>query len=128
MAGNTFPIVGAFYRPPAKALIEALAVGTPLMLLAEPENEFDKNAVAVWLKSSDIPEASKEKLEESLPPFGFDMEKITAQDSWHLGYIPKEMAAMLRSSGAVGTEEPVNVTFSTSTTGAPRVRFEEAPF
>ena len=47
MPMNTFPIVGAYYHPPAKALIDALAVDTPLLLIAEPDNAYDPNAIAV---------------------------------------------------------------------------------
>jgi hypothetical protein len=128
MPQNTFPIVGMFYRPPAKALIDALAVGTPLLLIAEPENNFDPNAVAVWLHSKDIPEASYTALEETLPPFGWTLEKVLEEEEHHLGYIPKEMAAQLKACGAVKDGEAVEVTFSTSASGAPRVKFAEAPY
>jgi hypothetical protein len=125
MATNTLPIVGAFHHPPAKALIEALPIGTPLTLIAEPDNAFDVNAIMVWLKSTDIPEAAYPMLEESLPAFGHSLDTVTNQESWHIGYIPKEMAAKLRAQGVA--EQPLEVSFSTSTNGAPRVRSEE-PF
>ena len=34
----TLPIVGAFYRPPAEAILKVLPVGAKLSLFAEPEN------------------------------------------------------------------------------------------
>lgn len=128
MSTNTFPIVGMKFRPPALALVDALAVGTPLLLVAEPENAYDPNAIAVWLYAKDIPEGAKVKLEEDLPRFGTDLDTVMAAEQHHLGYIPKEMAAQLKECGAVTNDEPVSVTFSTSSTGAPRVRFEQSPF
>lgn len=130
MATNTLPIVGSFYGPqrgsPSKALIAALSVGTPLFLIAEPENPADPNAVAVYVESAQIPVAGHPLLEEALPEFGFTVEQILDQDAWHLGYVPKEMAAKLKAQGVVG-DEPFPVTFSTSANGAPRVRAVE-PF
>jgi HIRAN domain len=126
MSTNTLPIVGMFYRPPAKALIDALTIGTPLFLLAEPDNQYDPNAVAVYLESHNIPENAIDALEESLPSFGFSWDSIIAQDQWHLGYIPKDFAAQLRASETVVPNKPVDVTFAVNASGAPRVRFAEA--
>jgi hypothetical protein len=125
---NTFPIVGMYYRPPAKALVETLAIGTPLCLIAEPDNAYDPNAIAVWLSSADLTKEAQEKLELTLPEYGYTLESLLAEEAWHLGYIPKEMAKKLREVEAVGPEEPVEVTFSLSAGGAPRVRFTEAPY
>jgi hypothetical protein len=111
-----------FYRPPAKALLDVLPVGAPLMLLAEPTNENDPNAIAVWLDAEAIPEAAYEKLSDLLIAYGFDLENVLAQKSWHVGYIPRDLAAALRAEGTVPSDEPVNVTFSVSPSGAPRVR------
>jgi hypothetical protein len=124
MPTNTLPIVGAFYRPPAKALIEALSIGTPLELIAEPDNQYDPNAIAVYLRTVDIPPNAYDKLEEILPPYGYSLEQVMNEEIFHLGYIPKEFAAKL--APGFGTE-PMEVTFSLSSNGAPRVRREE-PF
>jgi hypothetical protein len=124
MPTNTLPIVGAFYRPPAKALIEALSIGTPLQLIAEPDNQYDPNAIAVYLCTTDIPDNAYDKLEEILPPYGYSLEQVMNEEYWHLGYVPKELAAKL--VGTLGPE-PMSVTFSLSSNGAPRVRREE-PF
>ena len=123
---NTMPIVGAFYRPPAKVLLSVLAIGTPLQLMAEPENEYDSNAVAVWLDTNELTQAMQDELEtsEALASCGFSLAQILEQEQWHLGYIPKEMAAKIQSS--LGSA-PYPVTFSTSANGAPRVRSEQ-PF
>ena len=119
---QSLPIVGAYYRPPAKALIDALAVGTPLMLMAEPENPYDPFAVAVWLNTSDIPVSANAKLEETLPQFGHDLSSIQAEPCWHLGYVPKEMARTLRENGTVPLNTTVSGKFATAANGAPRVR------
>lgn len=123
MSTNTLPIVGAYFRPPAKILIESLAVGTPLYLLAEPDNHVDPNAVAVYVEASNIPETAHAFLEEILPQCGFTLDAVLGQETWHLGYIPKDFAKQLRESGTVPEGVPLDVTFATNVTGAPRVRF-----
>lgn len=119
---STFPIVGMFYHPPAKALVEVLPIGTPLTLIAEPDNAHDGNAVAVWLYSKDIPESSKEKLSELLLPYGLQIEDVLLEEMWHLGYVPREMAKQLREDDTVPVDNPVDGSFSLSSGGAPRVR------
>jgi len=125
MPHYTLPIVGAFYRPPAKIVLDAIPVGTPLFLSAEPDNEHDTNAVAVWIVSECIPASAHPKLEADLPRFGFSLDTFLEQEQWHLGYIPRDFAAGLRSQGIVPTDATVAVQFSVSNEGKPRVRFEE---
>jgi hypothetical protein len=122
---STYPIVGAFYRPPAKALLEVLPIGTQLMLMAEPDNAYDPNAIAVWLNTTDIPEASFAKLEELLPNYGTDVDTVKASEAHHVGYIPKEMAKSLRDNEVVKVETIVIASFSLSSSGAPRVRLSD---
>ena len=117
-----------FYRPPAQAIIEILPIGCPLTLYAEPDNPADANAVAVYVKSADLPEAGYAQLDENARGFGHNHETILAQDEWHLGYVPKQFAKLMRESNAVMPSIPVPVTFSVSSTGGPRVRFEEPPY
>lgn len=129
MSYERLPIVGMFFGPqhgsPSPALVNALAVGTPLWLIAEPDNPADTNAIAVYVKSADLPEASYASLEESLPPFGFSLEQILAQEEWHCGYIPKNFAAQLREQEIVQISIPVEVHFGTNPKGDPRVVFAE---
>jgi hypothetical protein len=127
MSLRTFPIVGAFYRPPAQALLAVLPVGAPLTLIAEPDNPYDPNAIAIWLKSKDIPTSAHAELENTLLRFGFDLDQIFAQENWHIGYIPKEIAATLRASGIIQPDEEIEVTFALAPSGTPRVAFAEAP-
>jgi hypothetical protein len=126
MPTNTLPIVGAFYRPPAKALIDVLPVGTPLYMIAEPDNQYDPNAIAIWLETENLPDAAQERLVELLPAYGLDLDTVMAQEAWHLGYVPREMAAKIKAAGMIDESAPYEVTFSTSASGAPRVRSIEA--
>lgn len=116
---KTFPIVGAFYRPPAKLILEHLALDTPLYLEAEPTNAYDVNAIAVYLCTHDIPAASLKALEPLLPSCGHSVESLEDMQTIHVGYIPKELAKVLRSRGFI-TADGV---FATSSTGAPQITF-----
>lgn len=100
---HTFPIVGAHYRPPAKAILEALPLSTPLELHAEPNNEYDANAIQVLVASADIARAIRNSEEcrrtlvNACADCGFtDFETLLAQESWHLGYIPRGIAAKIK--------------------------------
>lgn len=123
MSYTTMPIVGAFFRPPAKLVCNTLPIGQPLVLYAEPDNAFDANAVAVWLITETLGDTVKEALEAALPSSGLTLEQFLAQAMWHLGYIPKELAARLKAEEVVVNEVPLDVTFTTSAPGKPAVRF-----
>ena len=120
---TTFPIVGMKFRPPAQVLINSLAIGVPLTVIAEPENAYDPNAIAVWLYTKDLPEASQEALKETGPTAGWTLDRILSEEVFHLGYIPKEMAAELKASGAIRDNEPQAGVFAVSAQGQARVRF-----
>lgn len=118
---SRYPIVGAFYRPPAQALLSVLPSGAPLMLRAEPDNPADPNAVAVWLKTSTIPSAAHETLEENVEGYGFALDAILAEAEWHLGYIPRTFAAQLRANDTVPLGASIPAAFAISADGSPRV-------
>ena len=63
---------------------------------------------------------------ELLPAYGLDLDTVMSQDAWHLGYVPREMAAKIKAAGMIDETAPYEVTFSTSASGAPRVRSIEA--
>ena len=88
------PLVGAFFRPPAKALLASLPAGHPLELRPEPENPYDPNAVAVWLDTKTLPSEAREELVETLEGTGFDLESMDEQRDFHVGYMAKEQAAL----------------------------------
>ncbi len=90
----TTQIVGAHFRPPAKALLACLPAGHPLWLRPEPTNEYDENAVQVLLRSESLralvtDEFFADELNNQLSGQGSDLESILAQEEWHLGYLPK---------------------------------------
>lgn len=121
---KTYPIVGMRFRPPAQALTDTIAVGTPLVLLAEPTNPYDPNAVAVWLYSRDIPEGAHATLEALLPRFGTDLETVLATEVHHLGYIPKDLARDMKEKGVIDDTTELRGTFCTNAAGGPQVRLE----
>lgn len=97
MASNSVPLMGAHFRPPAKALIQALPSDHPLSLRPEPTNPYDPNAVAVWLDASTIDEDTlAQELAFTLPPQGQDVEALLDQRWWQLGYLAKEKAAIFQ--------------------------------
>jgi hypothetical protein len=124
MTTHTYAIKGAYFRPPAKALLDSLPVGTPLTLLAEPDNEFDPNAIQVFLASANVPSAAHETLRTALGSFGSSLEDILDIEWHHCGYIPKEHAAELRSAGFPDPPEEIKAEFTVSARGAPLVRFD----
>lgn len=48
-------IVGMKFRPPALEIIERIPSGHPLLLIREPANPHDPNAVGVWIQLGYIP-------------------------------------------------------------------------
>jgi hypothetical protein len=91
----TYPIVGAHFRPPAKALLSVLPAGHPLTLIPEPTNEYDPNAIKVVMKSYQLPADLLPTIDDAVANAGFTLDDITNQDEWHLGYIPRDIAADL---------------------------------
>lgn len=90
----TTQIVGAHFRPPAKALLACLPAGHPLVLRPEPTNEYDENAVQVLLRSTTLAPLCedpffKEELFGQLTAQGFDVDSVLEEPEWHLGYLPR---------------------------------------
>lgn len=116
-------IVGCHFRPPAKDLLQVMATGTPLMLVREPENPYDPNAIKVMVATTDIDEAWADDLRPMLASRGLDWSDLQAEPEWHLGYIPRTEAEVLAVSfDAHG--EPVHATLAFDMTGKPAVVFE----
>ena len=93
---NTFVVnlVGAYFRPPAKTIIQSLPAGYGLELRPEPTNPYDANAVAVWFDASHLSPSAKEELEGTLPANGGNLDDLLEQRFWQLGYLAKEHAAL----------------------------------
>jgi hypothetical protein len=96
MTSHTAELRGAHFRPPAKAIIQALPTNHPLELRPEPSNPYDANAVAVWIDAKTIPEDALEELRYTLPGMGQDIDTLLEQRFWQLGYIAKEIAATVQ--------------------------------
>ena len=121
---QSYPIVGMFFHQPAPLLVQVLTIGAPLIVMAEPTNNYDPNAIAVWMPTASLSDAALAQLEADLPGCGMDLEGLKAETMWHLGYIPKALAAALKESGAVAEDIDIEAEFSLSPNGKPRVRFD----
>jgi hypothetical protein len=127
---HTYPIVGAFYRPPAKAILAVLPIGTRLWLRADPcgqstgSSHNDETAVAVWLATSDFPERSASAFDNEGGAFGYDTERLRESSEWHVGYIPAGLAARRRTAGMCDDGQDVAGEFTCNAAGSPLVRFE----
>jgi hypothetical protein len=125
---HTFPIVGAFFRPPAKAILEVLSSGSPLILRPEPDNPSDPNAIQVWVTRATLAALSASasaRLGETGPLFGHELADILAAPEHHLGYIPRT------SAGAVahtldGHEAQGKLSFAAS--GAAQITTDLTPY
>ena len=96
MTSHLVPLVGAHYRPPAKALLAHLPTGAKLMLRPEPNNPYDSSAIAVLIDPEQVPSSQHRKLENDALSYGFDLEEILSRDEWHLGYVKATEASWLQ--------------------------------
>ncbi len=118
------PIVGAGYRPPASEILQTLAVGTPLELEAEPDNEHDPNAIAVWIFTIEIPSQSFVSLDDGrLKRHNMTIGDLAARNSWQLGYIPAPIAKTLRQERNFPTSTVVRGSFAVGKNGGAQVKF-----
>lgn len=135
MTTHFVPLVGMHFRPPAKAILAVLPARTKLRLVPEPDNPHDPNALRVEVATSDIPnsDAAREQLNSDALPFGFTVEDILGEASWHLGYVkatealwlaPLVVQALALSDPPDPSREflPASLVFDAS--GKPAVRVE----
>jgi hypothetical protein len=115
------PLVGMFFRPPAKAILAHLPSSCPLEIQPEPENPHDENALQVFVKSTDIPPAQHEDLRADAAGMGFDLETILSTPEWHLGYIARAFAAQWAPAFSPG-RTAAKLTFNFE--GIPQVTIE----
>lgn len=122
---HSYSIVGSFYRPPAKAILAVLPIATRLYLRAEPDNAFDPNAIMVLIRMADFPERAETAFDNEGAGYGYDMERLRGEEEeWHLGYIPKGLAAVLRADDSIKVDVDYPGEFECSSTGAPFIRLE----
>lgn len=98
MPPHRAPLVGLYFRPPAKALLQSIPSGYPLELRPEPHNPYDPNAVAVWLDARHLNDEAIDELTSTLPGMGHDIEEVLAAPWWQLGYIARAEAALYQQS------------------------------
>ena len=120
-------LVGAFFRPPAKFLLEVLPAGTPLTLVPEPENPYDENAIAVYGSAAGASLAGLMSIAPQLEGCGHglpdDLEERAewVETSRHLGYVAKEQTASIRVASG-GSDAPWHAKLSFSAEGKPQVK------
>lgn len=118
----SIPVVGAHFRPPAKAIIDSLPAGHELKLIAEPDNQFDPQAIKVEVTTESI---------KKLPPnvlglmrtlceqFGHDLDGLLEDyPAIHVGYIPRAMTHEVHPKLTNGLGE---ATLGFTSTGRPAV-------
>jgi len=119
----SLPIVGYFFRPPAKALCAALRPGAALIAVREPQNEFDPNAIRVIVTSAEVlAQSDSATLTTLCAEYGFSLDDIRDAESWHLGYIPAAIAATIAPRIEIGVDYPGQ--FALSPAGKPMIDIE----
>ena len=127
------PIVGAYYRPPAAAILKFLPINTPLVLDPEPDNPHDPNAIKVCIEAERLEVIIASMTPERLEQFGLDLfsvgwsievlllkcgETVEAEGAWgaahlfHLGYIPRADAPSWLSALAGSPDHTAVLSFS----------------
>lgn len=121
-------VVGMHFRPPAKDVINMLAAGTPVVLMREPENEYDENAVKVVLFDFCEGGAHHDLRKLILDSGQYGEELFT--NPLHLGYIDSKKTGMAKLfSEAMVSEgmEAVEAKLEFSMDGKPQVMTELEP-
>jgi hypothetical protein len=84
-------LVGAFFRPPAKAIMEHAPANAKLELVPEPENPYDALAIRVLFNLTQVPESQHEALRLKLPGTGHDWDELVGSgESLFVGYVCTE--------------------------------------
>lgn len=113
----TIPIVGAFHRPPAKAIQDSLPLGHPLELVAEPDNPYDENAVMVLVTTESLANLDPgilAHMRSQVESFGYDLDAIIEDLlNVQLGYIPRVMTHEVLPRLVEG-KLPAKVTFTSA--------------
>lgn len=89
------PLVGAFYRPAGKAILQCLPQAALLRLEAEPTNEYDPNAIKVLVPSAAIPQSKHQELDLLAAGYGVSLHEILLQEELFIGYIARDRAEVL---------------------------------
>jgi HIRAN domain len=117
----TSPIVGMFYRPPAKAIVTYLKPGAMLIVRPEPDNPADVNAIAVFIPGGELTSQMTALMSAEISKSGRDANMECEKELVQLGYIPKEIAADIKARFPL--TEDVPGTFGINVRGQPTVQF-----
>jgi hypothetical protein len=113
-------IVGAFYRPPAKAVLTVLQAGAKLRVIPEPDNPHDENAQKVAVSPNQILEDQHTNLQYLITGHGMELGEILEMESIHLGYLPRDEAERLVSKIP---DEGLDGELAFTLEGAPAIKF-----
>lgn len=126
---HTHPIVGMYYRPPAKALVAVLPVGTRLLLRSDPcgsatgSDHTDPTAIAVFLATTDFPQRAEAAFDTEGAQYGYDTARLREAEEWCLGFIPKHLAAHMHNEAGFPTDRDVVGEFTCTGNASPLVRY-----
>ena len=70
------PLVGSYFRPPAKLILDSLPAGCQLVLEPDPMHAYDPKAIKVSVATSAIPRSQHARLEAELPSAGWQLEDL----------------------------------------------------
>ena len=122
-------LVGAFFRPPAKFLLEVLPAGSELLLVPEPENPYDENAIAVYGNAASASDAKLQSIASQLEGCGHGLPDAAEEhNAWkdeqrHLGYVAKDQTASIRRAAeSYNSTAPWHAKLSFSAEGKPQVK------
>lgn len=117
-------LVGGRFRPPGDTVLQLLPAGAALVVQREPENPYDPNAISLRVANlaEEYPDIYTAAVEEMKEREQYDEEE-GLPDPMHVGYVPRENAAMMVETidGAIAREEPVTAVLIFSPSGSPMV-------
>lgn len=115
-------IMGANFRPPAKAILESLRSGVSLELVREPTNQYDPHAVQIWASPQAVHPEDRAELEQKLAGYGKSLEDFDEPAGWWLGYVAKATAASVSPIMAAGGRASARLSFTGA--GKPQVEID----
>lgn len=88
------PLVGTYFRPPAKQVVAHLPRGASLLLWPEPTNPYDPKAIQVLVSLRDtLPILQYEALDEAMEGTGFSLPDLLENpEMFQLGYLARSGA------------------------------------
>jgi hypothetical protein len=127
------PLVGMAFRPPAKQILSILPLGTNLILVPEPTNQYDPNAIQVHVDLAIWPIAKMDLLQSILPDTILDAAHYCSQGYFHLGYLASSSNRKTNLGGpgnlevtnlaiTVGSFKNLTAELSALPTGTPAVK------